>query len=310
MNDLQISIIQEVKNFLDIKDIEDPMELQKILYDYRNSVHPDKIQNEELKEDAEEQFKISNDLFQKLWRYIQEQKKFNKKSDLILYKNDYELLDIKQNLIMKDDKIKNLKDKINDNMNEIADLKTQIDKLKKETLDEETDRLVALYKPSTGSLVTWGITFILSVLIVLLSKIDQIADILKSYPIFEQLLLNYLMWMTFAIITFWIIIKYFKKNIFINLSYKVKGINFIKKYSTSQYADYWDIKETKIFNGIQDQLVPKNRFAKFFTTKIFKIYDDNSLEVLKNIFIYNLINKGFLKIANTDKLDRIFKYVN
>jgi hypothetical protein len=310
MNDLQISIIQEVKNFLDIKDIEDPMELQKILYDYRNSVHPDKIQNEELKEDAEEQFKISNDLFQKLWRYIQEAKKLKKKSDLILYKNDYELLDIKQNLIMKDDKIKNLKDKINDNMNEIADLKTQIDKLKKETLDEETDRLVALYKPSTGSLVTWGITFILSVLIVLLSKIDQIADILKSYPIFEQLLLNYLMWMTFAIITFWIIIKYFKKNIFINLSYKVKGINFIKKYSTSQYADYWDIKETKIFNGIQDQLVPKNRFAKFFTTKIFKIYDDNSLEVLKNIFIYNLINKGFLKIANTDKLDRIFKYVN
>ena len=77
-----------------------------------------------------------------------------------------------------------------------------------------------------------------------------------------------------------------------------------EKDSKDKFKDKFNEYDISVF--LSKELIPKNRLCKFLTTRILNIYDDITVDSLKDIFVYNLLNKQLIGISGADGLDRNF----
>ena len=123
MTQLSISIIQKVRDELNVSSDLESTELYDLLHKYRNSQHPDKFTNEERKKEAEEKFKYLNTLLLELSNLIEQEKQQRKPSEIIPFQKDYEIVKTKQQNIIHEEEIEELKQTIRVNEFTIRELK-------------------------------------------------------------------------------------------------------------------------------------------------------------------------------------------
>ncbi|KAF2082030.1 hypothetical protein [Flavobacterium sharifuzzamanii] len=309
METLTASIIQTVKDELQESGDLTSTELYDLLYKYRNSQHPDKFFDEERKRGAEEKFKKLNSLLVKLAKYIEEEKQQKRPSDMILYEKEYEIIRNKQEIIKYQATIENLQFTKEMNEREIIELKKQILKLQGDKVDEKTDDLIKHYKPSKNSLLSQGITFILTLIIGAITKIDDVAIILSKYFPFDLVYLNYFIFGVLLFIPIRFLKMYFEEGQIENTAKRIKTPLFINKFLN--YITDKGFKDTfaemDVYEFLSMELAPRNIFTKLFRKNIFDLYDEATIDSLKDIYIYNLLNKQLISISNADQLDRKFK---
>ena len=299
-NAIELSITQVVKNYLSIEDDVEPTKLYDLLFNYRNSFHPDKYPDSKKKE-VEVKFKESNELLSKLGIFTKEAKLEKKGSEILKVQDDFKIFEYQNTVIEKDEIIYELYEKINVLNKENDKLKSEINIMKSDKVNEKSLELISKYEPKKSNYIKWGITVILSILLIVFSKVDDIAKILKNYWFFGETKFNYFILFIFLITLIFILKKYFELNKIKYLSNLVCTTSFIKGI-----PNYYDFNEDVIFEYIRNNLIPKKIIKKFIFTKIFKIYDENTIESLKNIFIYNLLSKDLISISNPSRLVRTF----
>jgi hypothetical protein len=122
MTELTTSIIQKVKDELQITEDLASTELYDLLHKYRSSQHPDKYLDDNRKKEAEEKFKNLNTLLLELSNLIEQEKQLKKPSEIIPYQKDYEIVKNKQQIINYESIIENLELTKRFNENEIKKL--------------------------------------------------------------------------------------------------------------------------------------------------------------------------------------------
>lgn len=312
MTEITISIIQKVKEELSVSDDLASTELYDLLHKYRNSQHPDKFVNDERKKVAEEKFKKLNTLLLELANFIEQEKQQKKPSEIIPFQKDYEIVKTKQQSIEYEEIIKNLKLKIEVNEINIKEFKKEILKLRSEKVDEKTIELIKLYKPTKRNLYSLGISFLLTLIAGVLIRIDNIAQIINKYSPLDQKVFNYIIFFILIFIPLRYLKMLFEESQIDKVSKRIKTPLFI-----SNFVKYLDNKEVKdsfmemdVYDYLYTSLFPRNIVSKLFLSKIFNLYNETTIDSLKDIFIYNLINRQLISISSANKLDRRFKIIN
>jgi hypothetical protein len=311
METLTASIIQTVKDELEESRDLASTELYELLYKYRNSQHPDKFIDPERKKDAEEKFKKLDSLLLKLVNYIEQEKQQKKPSDIILYEKDYEIIKNKQDILKYEETIRQLQLNKEINEREIIGLKKQILKLQGDKVVEKTEDLINQYKPSKKSLLSQGITFILTLIIGAITKIDEVAIVLSKYFPFDLIYLNYIIFVILIFIPIRFLKMYFEEGEIEKTAKRIRTPLFNSRFLN--FISEKGIKDTfaeiDVYEFLEEELAPKNIFVKLFRRNIFDLYNEATINSLKDIFIYNLLNKQLISISIAEQLDRKFKIV-
>ncbi|MBD1398491.1 hypothetical protein H9Q13_15065 [Pontibacter sp. JH31] len=309
MEELTTSIIQKVKDELKITEELSSTELYDMLHKYRSSQHPDKFLDKERKKAAEEKFKRLNSLLIELANLIEQEKQQKLPSEIIPYKKEYEIIKNKQQIINYEEIIAELRVKNEFNENHIANLQKDLLKIQGNKADEKASKLIELYKPSKKSLISQGITFVLTFVIGVFTKVEEVAAVIGKYFPFEPQLLNYAI---FGILVF-IPVRLFKMHLeeskIEDISKRIRTPYFINKFY--KYLNNNDIDdnftEMNVFDFLSNGLSPKNILSKFWNIHFLNIYNEPVIDSLKDIFIFNLLNKQLVTISSANNLDRRFK---
>jgi len=116
--EIDVSLIQRVKEFLQITDDLSSIELLHLLKDHRKRIHPDKFTEEVAKKEAEEKFKETGTLIEELDRHIQVEKLSRGAKELALYEPLYDNLALQKELDEATEKLRSVEDDISNFKNE------------------------------------------------------------------------------------------------------------------------------------------------------------------------------------------------
>jgi hypothetical protein len=311
MSNIEKNIIQKVKDELQVSEDLSSTELYDLLHKYRSTQHPDKYTDDAMKKIAEEKFKHLNELLLELSKNIEQEKQQQLPSEIVLHQKEYEIVKIKQQTVDYEKEIKSLKDNINCKEWEIKNLQEEINNLQKEKISKETQDLIKLYKPSKKSIFSLGITFFLTLIIGVLSKIDEIAGLITKYFSFNIEFLNVIILIILIVVPLYYFKKRLDENIIEKVAIKISTPIFINGFMKYLETNRWkegekidSFTELDIYQYITQQLKDSYGF-KYSYSKVF-IYNEISINALKDIFIYNLLNRKLISISTADKLDRKF----
>lgn len=311
MNELITSIVQKVKDALKIQDDLSSTELYDRLHKYWITQHPDKFIDAGSKKDAEEKFKDLNILLKEFAKYIEEEQQQRNPSEVVLYQKDYESVRFKQQLINLEEQIRQLLESNTEKDREIESFKRQILALQGDKVDEKTSKLINDYKPSTKNLVSQGVALLCTVIIGILTKIEQVAVILAKYFPFNPIYLNYIV---FGVIVF-IPLRFFKMYIeeykIGNTAKRIQTPLFINRFL--QYLTQKEVNgsftELNVYEFLNLELVAPKGIKRILQVNIFNLYTETTIASLKDIFIFNLLNKERITVSDAEDLDRKFKIV-
>jgi hypothetical protein len=309
MKEITASIIQKAKDQLNTTEDLPATELYDLLHKYRSSNHPDKFTDKDLKEKAEEKFKDLNVLLKELQSFVEKESLEKKPSELVVYQKDFELIKLKQELIALEETNKSLTINITSKEYEIEKLTKALNKVRNVELEEKTSDLITLYKPNSKSLFSLGVTVVLTLVAGVLTKIEEVANLINKYSPFEPTTFKYIV---FAVLLFFIL-RYCKKSIEgSQIEYAAKRIK--TPLMINKFVNYLDNKgigdsftEMNVYDFLSQEFIPKNYFSKLFFSKIFHLYSETTIDSMKDIFIYNLINRKLVTISSADRLDRKFR---
>ncbi|MDI6783222.1 MAG: hypothetical protein QME64_03890, partial [bacterium] len=121
--------------------------------------------------------------------------------------------------------------------------------------------------------------------------------------------LNIIIFSIFALVIIVNLKKYLQEKYIQKIAKKICTQEFLDKYvdllSTNKDKD--EFTECQVYGFLKKELIPQNRLIRFLTTKILKLYNDVTIDGLKDIFIFNLLNKQLIKIWGVSNLDRKFR---
>lgn len=311
MTTITTSILQKVKDELDLKEDLPSTDLYDLLHKHRSNNHPDKFTNDDTKNEAEEKFKELNVLLKELSNFIEKEKLEKKPSELIIYEKNFEVIQLKQEIILLENKNKSLTSSNEIKQHEIERLTKTINKVRNDDLAEKTSDLIKLYKPNSKNLFSLGLGIVLTLIVGVSSKIEEVANIINKYSPFEPKTFKYIV---FGILIFFIL-RYCKMiyegSRIENSAKKIKTpilINKFVKYLEEKEIDD-SFTEMNVYDFLSKELVPKNIITKILFSKIFHLYSETTVDSMKDIFIYNLINRKLINISHAEKLDRKFRII-
>lgn len=313
MNEIQESIIEKVKNHLNITDEIDAFGLYDMLYSSRNRSHPDLFE-ESLREKATEKFQEANKLLTELKVYLDNLKLNQSPRELAIYEKSFEKIINKNKILELEAKNKSLIKDAEFQKTEIKNLKNVIEKLQDTKSVDLNAEFKDIYKPKDSSFIVLGISAFLILLVNILTHIASLKKNLISIFPFQIIFLNYFL---FTLLVIFIVKLYIKNLRYQNLQNKVEELKSAAKISDfyRQYKkvnkEYWGEKEYFTENDVEDFLRwnLRKRYIKSvasYIENIVHIHDKKSFNYLKDIFIYNLITKGYIRIGPAKSLDRKF----
>lgn len=310
MSEIITSIIQKVKDELNISEDISTTELYDLLYKHRTNNHPDKFTNEEIKKEAEEKFKNVNILLKELETFIQKEALNKKPNELVIFQ-DYEIVKLKQANVLLENQIATLNSSIDTKENIIKNLTAAINKVRSTAVEEKTADLVNLYKPTRKNLFSLGIGFFLTFIIGIITRIDEVAILIKKYSPLEPKMFNTIVFAILIFIPFLYLKMIYEQG---KVEYAAKRIK--TPLLVTRFVVYLEnigvndsFTEMQVYDFLYKELIPKNFVARYFFSKIIHIYSETTIDSLKDIFIYNLLNRQLINISNANMLDRKFKIV-
>ena len=171
--------------------------------------------------------------------------------------------------------------------------------------------LVNSYKPSKKSFIYSGISVLLIVAYSLMTKSEQIFDLLQKYSPIDTKSLNTVFFVTLIVILLSLLKKLYEERIIKKVYQKVIGPLIIRDfYQIIPFAEenrYQTFSEIFAYEYIVDRFSPKNEFTRWVFTKIFPIYTEITFIQLKDIFIYHMLEKHLIELHCSENLDRFFK---
>ncbi len=309
-NEIEKSIIQKTKDFLDIKEECSSVELYNLLVSYRNQMHPDRYLEDSSKIIAEEKFKDAGKLLEDLFKYIEKEKLQRTPTELALYKPVYEQIYLQRELEILKEKNNALAKETKDYTNEISDLNQKIKEKDENNYKHLIEYLESLYKPSLKEWTSITLLFVLTVSITIMSKIEEVSSYLKKYSPIDIEFINLSLFIVFILLIFSIIKLYFESKI---VKRKIRETNstkyasdFMHHLETNNNSDDTKIvkfKEQDAFNFIYGS---KAKFKRFLSFLGFRLYQVDTIDLLKNCFINNLLRKKLISISDAASLDRNF----
>lgn len=308
MTTIDSHIVSNVQKFLGIEDGVSPEILYDQLYEYRNTLHPDRYQSDEQKDKAEERFKEASSLLQKLQSFIEQQSILKPPSELIPLKEKHDLIQARQKIIEKEDQISSLKTKIYLLGCEIEKLKEQNRRLVSRKIVKLHEELRHIYEPKTSS--RWGaaISLLLSTGYAISTQFSGIADLLKKYSPIGK---TYIDTMVFFLIVLTVVIlakRFVEMRIADNLSEKVISLIFIRSFYEEFIRDEKgkEFHEFEVDTYIRRWLLPSNRVMRILCRLISRIFSESTINNLKDQFISNLLEKQLVIIGDAKDLGRTF----
>ncbi|RXG20329.1 hypothetical protein DSM02_2500 [Leeuwenhoekiella polynyae] len=327
MTNLELTIIEKIKKELNISDEVSIIELHDKLYKERNLTHPDKV-DEKLKEKAKERFSILNNLLKELKIYI-DRHNLKSSSSLILFENDYEKINDRSKILRLEKDILDLKKVIKKQEKENKKLKSTLKKIQKDKSQELTDKLKNYYEPKRSSFLVLGISAFLLILINISVQIQRLSAIFLDFLPIKLDYFNLVLIIILGFIFLSLLYKNFKYRKIQNITEELKSPSFITTFCHIYAKEHEDYFETKFFleSSIERSITNRHANKKFKNQSWHKkdriikriievledriknpigINDQKSLNYLKDIFIYNLITKGYIRFGKSNNLDREF----
>lgn len=304
------SVIQKVKDILQIEEDLNSIELLKILKDHRNRNHPDKFSGEKARENAEEKFKELGSLYDELNAYIESERLYKSAKELASFEPLYENVSLQSKLDEANDKIKDLENQIEALNKNNKQLNDSLNLNQNKELEEENLKLKELYKPSTQKLASLGIMFLLTSTIAVMTKIEEVSAFIKKYSPFPESYLNIVIFSIFVFMLL-IVIKQFVENKLISLRVsEVCSPKFSKDFWSYLSANKeWEDGKTKdfaeedVFYFIHGK---ESKMKKAFATLGFRLFQIETSDRLKNFVINTLLNKKLIEISLANSLTRTF----
>jgi hypothetical protein len=317
MSNIQKSIIQKVRDFLEIADGGSATELYAQLGRYRQEIHPDRFSSEESKKTAELKFNEAQDLLSELFHFIEEEATHKTPVELVLYKPVYDSVFLQHALDASRSEIADLKSEIRDartslewNESQVKELKEELKARDDERFEGARKRLERMYKPSVSSWASIGIVFALSVLIAAMSKVKEVSDFISQYSPFSESLMKTTIFVVLILMVA-LTLKQYVENLV--LRHKVEdvcsarfSVDFMA-YLSSIYPDTTEkpkrFTESNVFDFIAGN---RTRWTAVLAQFGFRIFQTRTYESLKNCFIDYLLKKELIQISYADGLDRLF----
>lgn len=283
------------------------------LYNYRLTQHPDRFTDEDARKIAEENFKEAGVLLDALKASIEKQIAKKKPSDIIPIQKDLDTINVKQENRGYQDKIRDLELRLDIATGEVTNLKKELHSLQRGKVRERTEDLVKHYKPTTQKLLTLGITFLFSLIISILSKVEEIALFIAKYSPIDQRIINATIFGLLLFVPSSVIWLYLKQNILNRYAKLIVSPPYVKDFlfhlDTEKDKEPKDFTENDVFEYLEYKLGPFNRFLRFITRRVLGIHSVIATDSLKDIFIYNLLSKRLIEISNANMLERRFSIV-
>jgi hypothetical protein len=330
MNNIQISIIEKVKTELNITQNIDAFGLYEILFKTRNISHPDLVEPK-LYEEATERFKKLNELLQELKIHLDGLKLTKSPQELILYEKNFESIINKSHILDLEKKNKDLEVSLSVKESEVERLKKIITKTQEDKSEELNSELKDLYEPKNSSFLVLGISAFLLLFINIISQIKTLKESIIELIPFNITYLNYALFGLLIVIGLKLYFKNWKLKKIKNIAEILKSSRAISDffyYNGKEHDDYFKRKyflESDLEKFINDkfskqkyqgydyryrgkQSLFKYNYKKFKSDfkSLFTVNDQKSLNYLRDIFVYNLLTKGYIKFGKTNNLDREF----
>lgn len=307
-NTLQVNIINKVKNFLGIKEELSATELFSILREYRKQIHPDRYTEEASKKEGEKKFKEVQNLIDELYLYIQNEALHRAPSDLVLFKQAYDFTFTQVALDQAHKEIADLRQSIELNEWEIDQLKKNIEDKETEEFEKEKKQIESLYITSGRSFTSMGIALLLSGLLVVMTNIENVSEKIKKYSPIDEKYLNLSIFIIFIVVLLLTLKRYFENAVMKRRVREVCSIiatvNFMRYLrQKSQETPVKRFSEYEVF----EYLYGKRRWWKNLLSIIgFVHFRNETLDQLKDFFLSNLLRKKLISIYYADGLERTF----
>lgn len=324
MTEIEKSIIQKVKEKLNIKEDVDIFHLHDLLYKTRNKSHPD-LFDESFKEDATKKFSELNLLLGELKNYIDNNRLKNVGNDLIIYSENYDNILYKSQIINLENEILRLKMLIDEKSKEIISLSNKIKILEDSELNEIEKKLKELYHPKKNSFIVMGLTAGLIFLINILVYIGKLKDTFQNVFPFPIQTINIFLLILFIFAVIKILFKNYHFDRIRKIGDELKTNSEIQQF-LDKYVKYTECEDKQNYGKVKFTESQAEKFIEdlYYNNKIkFKLSLLNNfrdyiifpnkaknINYLKDIFLHNLINKELIKIGNSRLLDREFKIKN
>lgn len=304
-------ILQRVRNELDIREngAVNENDLYRLLEKTRNSFHPDKTTNENSKEVYKEKFTELTSLLREFGEYIS-LKPIKTSADLAYYdKDQIQNIELKHEILILNEKVEELEKKLKSKELKISNLKGDVKVLRDKKIEEETKKLLDLYKPKRINIYAIGLVAFLGLFLNILVQIESVSTLFSKYtPFLNELSITYITLGLLGFFTLVICRKYFQEKVVNKLIEKAnlstfQGQLFSGKDSLSPYR----FNENELTNALLNNIKPSNRYSRIYQSKILGIDYDTVVENIKNIIIYNLLNKNLIYPSGQRNLFKEFR---
>jgi hypothetical protein len=297
-----------VKEFLQIDEECSLFELFERLREYRNSIHPDKFQDEETKKEAEEKFKEAQNLWQELKRAIEREKLEKKSTEIQYYKSVYENVDLIKELDEARIKISELDSKIVQITHERDGLEKELSEKQTELVEEEFKKIESIYKPTKLSLASLGISTILVSLLAIFSQVESVAEKIRLYSPFSDSMFNIFIFGVFILLLVINLKKYIELNFIKRKATQICSPKIVEEFRDFLFEKYsnkerGNFSELDVFKFLENK---SPAYKKYLPFSGIRVYDIETIDNLKNVFINNLIMKKLITISVADELVRTF----
>ena len=300
------NIIEKAKELLNISYDIPLSELYNQLWELRNTYHPDKFLSSEAKTKGEKSFKEIGALLNNLHKFIENEKLENDKTKIIPYDEKYEIIKLKQENLNNDQELNSLKVENDYLKTEIKNLENKINEIISKKAKEKEEELMLKYRSSKKSVISIGIIITLTALVSILTKIEEVTNIITKYSPINEDLLNIIMFIVFIITVIICIEKYLVKNYINKLSNIIQTSPFTKKFLITLDGNQDYFSEFNVITYIRHELSPRSIFKKMLI-RHFNILSIDTIDSLKDIFIYHLYEKSLIEFQDAHCLDRFFR---
>ena len=303
MTELDLGIIEKVKNILNVTEDNSPLELLQILRRHRTNFHPDKYSDPIAKAEAEAKFVEMSTLINELDSHIQRERLQKSPMELALYEPLYDNSTLQAKLDAAENEISELQKRIQAYESQISELKENLKDKQEDVITQKQDELIAIYKTSNKRAFSLSALFVLSGLIPILTKIETVSLLITKYAPFTASQMNLVMFFIFILVLVISIKKFFEYRIVKNRIFECKSPNTIKCFLDS-IPDKKEFSENQVYDFIYGK---KTKIKKILNILGFRNYKSETVSHLKDVFIHNLIYKQFVDIGFAENLDRTFR---
>ncbi len=310
---IQKSLAQRVKELLQTEEEHSLFELAELLRQYRNETHPDKFQGQELKNKAELRFKDAQSLLDELEKQL-EVDRFNRKpSELAVYKPLYDVVQIQSELDKTKKELDDTKYELKSQRESNEDLKKQLQVKNDDSLTNEIEHLQSIYTPSTRKYASMGLAILLSGALGVMSQIEKVSAVLEKYCPFGKQHIS-----TGLFICLVLFLAAMLRNMWEREYMKRKSEEVCSPKCAMEFMRYMDTHTTSLhgaalfsevdaFDFIAGDHQQLKRTIGFLG---FQIFDRDTTNRLKDLFIHSLLNKRLIEFSKAQNLQRYFIITN